>query len=345
MRTSEKYLVVILSVLFVFNVQAQDIHFSQYNNAPMLVNPANAGSIHGDYRAVLNYKNQWSSINNAYETFGLSYDRGFFKKEIHGGFLGAGVNIMRDVAGVTKLSTTIAGLSLAYHVPLNREQYLTGAVQTGMIQYSIDYGSFKWDNQYVGEAGFDQSISSGENYKIEDAFAGDLSAGLIWNYRSREAYLTANDGLSVNLGIAAFHLNSPLISFYADGSNRLNSRYVFHGNAFIGLPNTNLGVMPSSIFMLQGNQKECIIGSLLRYNIREASRHTNFMGSTSVAFGGGYRVGDAFIIDARFEKSGFMIGFSYDINTSPLKAATHGRGGMELSLIYTGFKSMSASKY
>src|ERR1044072_8988636 len=42
---------------------AQDLHFSQFMNSPLLTNPANTGFIPAaDYRLGMNYRNQWSSI-------------------------------------------------------------------------------------------------------------------------------------------------------------------------------------------------------------------------------------------------------------------------------------------
>ena len=45
------------------SLKAQDLHFSQFINAPLLTNPANTGFIpDGDYRLGAQYRDQWSSI-------------------------------------------------------------------------------------------------------------------------------------------------------------------------------------------------------------------------------------------------------------------------------------------
>ena len=53
--------------------KAQDLHFSQYFNAPLLINPANTGFAPDvDYRVGINYRNQWASITpNPYKTMGV----------------------------------------------------------------------------------------------------------------------------------------------------------------------------------------------------------------------------------------------------------------------------------
>ena len=46
-----------------FTCYGQDLHFSQFYNAPLSTNPANTGFIpDADYRFGLLYRNQWSSI-------------------------------------------------------------------------------------------------------------------------------------------------------------------------------------------------------------------------------------------------------------------------------------------
>ena len=48
---------------FYTNSTAQDLHFSQYFNSLLLVNPANAGFAPDvDYRVGINYRNQWASV-------------------------------------------------------------------------------------------------------------------------------------------------------------------------------------------------------------------------------------------------------------------------------------------
>ena len=65
---------IILSFILAVGANAQDIHFSQFYNAPLKLNPGNAGAFRGDLRVISNYRNQWSSINSAFKTYGFSVD-------------------------------------------------------------------------------------------------------------------------------------------------------------------------------------------------------------------------------------------------------------------------------
>ena len=94
---------------------AQDIHFSQYSMTPSLLNPALTGIYRGNHRAFLNYKNQWRGMGvpgATYATTLFSYDAGLFKKKFSNGYLGAGINAYKDMAGDLKIGTTQLNIAL-----------------------------------------------------------------------------------------------------------------------------------------------------------------------------------------------------------------------------------------
>ena len=74
-----KRLIFILFIIAIgFTATGQGIHFSQWYETPLLLNPANAGSYFGDYRANVNYRNQWATVGNSYKTIFASFDLGHF---------------------------------------------------------------------------------------------------------------------------------------------------------------------------------------------------------------------------------------------------------------------------
>ena len=84
MRTRIVLLILFFQVSGGFILQAQDLHFSQWFNEPLLTNPANTGFIpDADYRLGANYRNQWSSVmSEPYKTMSIWGDaqvmRGLF---------------------------------------------------------------------------------------------------------------------------------------------------------------------------------------------------------------------------------------------------------------------------
>src|SRR5215210_7762258 len=57
-----------LLILIASATKAQDIHFSQFFEAPLLRNPSLAGIFTGDVRVQGVYRDQWNSFTNAYRS-------------------------------------------------------------------------------------------------------------------------------------------------------------------------------------------------------------------------------------------------------------------------------------
>ena len=100
-------------------LHAQGLHFSQFYNAPMLLNPANTGLLqNSDWRVGTSYRNQWATVPVNYNTFSVFADLGAFRNNWETSWLGAGVAVWRDAAGVPVLALTPAAVSLASNRPL-----------------------------------------------------------------------------------------------------------------------------------------------------------------------------------------------------------------------------------
>jgi len=327
----------IISVVLIIAIQirctAQDIHFSQFNEAPMLLNPALTGSFNGDHRAILNYKNQWGSVAKPYQTYAFSYDAGLFKQRFQTGYLGIGISVFKDIAGDMKFGTSQANLSVAYHQELNDNNELAAGIQGGYTGRSLDPTGEEWDNQYDG-TGFNGNLSSGETSTFQNFSYGDFSGGLVWNYFSKEMYSTANNALKLNLGACVDHINQPKLSFYQIKNDKLFMKYTVHGGAWIGLKNTNTSIIPSFAFWKQGSSQEIMAGTMFRFRLKEESKYTGFVKESAFSLGGFYRVKDAAIACVQFEIGSWAFGVSYDVNVSGLKVASSGRGGLEVFMRY-----------
>jgi hypothetical protein len=68
----------VLLILFfgMSNLYGQDLHFSQYNENPSLINPALTG-VNSVFRASAVYKDQWRSATVPFKTFGVSIESKF----------------------------------------------------------------------------------------------------------------------------------------------------------------------------------------------------------------------------------------------------------------------------
>ena len=145
------------TALLVESVSGQNVHLSQFHQAPLLVNPALTGVFNGDQRAILNYRNQWASVADPFTTYAFSYDMSLFKEKGKNKYLGGGIYFFRDVAGDTKYSTTSANLSLSSIITLDGGHDLSVGLQGGFAQKSIDENSFQCladDEDHTSENGF-----------------------------------------------------------------------------------------------------------------------------------------------------------------------------------------------
>src|ERR1035437_7465710 len=99
-----KLLLVIVALCMICSKVAmgQSIHFSQYYNAPMLLNAANTGLMpENDYRLGMNYRNQWAAIPVPYNTFSAWGDckiGGNANNTNHNNWLGIGFAFFNDKA-------------------------------------------------------------------------------------------------------------------------------------------------------------------------------------------------------------------------------------------------------
>ena len=125
--------------------KAQDIHFSQFYNSPLNLNPANTGIFDGDYRFVGNLKNQWSTVPVPYNSSSLSADTRIKLKKNN---LGVGLLMNQDKPGDSRFKTFNTALSIAYHLTLDSDSshFLSGGIQAGVTSKSLNYSALSFNN-------------------------------------------------------------------------------------------------------------------------------------------------------------------------------------------------------
>ena len=325
----QKLILTLLCVAACCNGYGQDLHFSQFNQVPQLINPSLAGAFQGDFRGIMNYRDQWSSIA-PYKTYSLAIDGGLFKKKLTGKYLGAGLFIFQDIAGDSRLSTTQINLSLSSIIAVNKSHNISAGIQGGFSQRKLDAVGLQWGAQY-DDNGYAAGIATGEADAFENYAFGDFSLGLSWNYGKSTTNISSNDHLSANAGIAMYHLNKPE---QGPGLDKLNREFVAHAELTIGLKGTRIAVVPAALYLQQGQLHEINVGGMVRYTIKEESKYTGFIKETALLLGGYYRVGDALIPTCMLEVANFALGISYDVNISSLAEASNGAGGLEISFRY-----------
>lgn len=318
--------------------KAQDIHFSQYNAQPLVLNPALTGLNGCDYRMGAIYKSQWGSVSagNTYRTTSAFADIAMGKPTKFSNFAGAGLSLFSDQAGDLNYNTNKADLSLAYHLMLNNRstQSLSFGLQGGFGHRSINMSRALFDFDPVTGEPIQSSI---ENIDVQPMFWGDAGLGILYsNSPSQKS--------NYFFGLALHHLNQPNISSFTvnrSASERMYMKFTLHAGSLIPL-NDQLFIMPGFMILKQGPHNEIILTNYFKFK-------TNNMpyNNTAFYFGTLYRVGDAFVLATRADfNNGMNIHFSYDLNISKLTSASRINGGPEVAITYTGcFKRKNNDRY
>lgn len=318
---------IILLIIFIANLQialSQDLHFSQYFNSPLLVNPANTGFAPDvDWRLGINYRNQWAGVlANPYKTMGAWGDVQLFNNRFENGWMGLGVSILRDVAGSSNLSSTKAFVSVAYHQLIGYKSLLSGGFGIGAVNKRIDVSKLTFDNQWNGKF-FDVQIPSNEVFTNSSVWYPDFQAGLnyAW-FPSDKAY--------VNAGFSAMHLNKPNESFFSNSAtdSRLDVRYNFFLNGSFKL-NDQWIINPNIYVSELAKVNETVFGMNAHYNLSSD-------GNTELIGGLYCRLKDAVIPMIGYKFNDITVTVNYDATSSSLGTYTQTKGAYELSLVKTG---------
>jgi type IX secretion system PorP/SprF family membrane protein len=325
---------VILFCLGISVLSAQDVHFSQYNESPLLLNPAFAGLNDGDYRVYANFREQWPTVSNGntYRTFAGGADMAVGKITKYNSFLGVGISFFADQAGAINLNSDRASLSLAYHFMLNHKgtQELSAGLQGSFNYRGIDASLATFDSQWDPFTGSYDPNGIRETFARTRVIYGDAGLGGIYS-------AIFKNQINFYFGFALDHVNQPNISFDPSGQDvgpadgqRLYIKETFHGGMAIPL-NKRLSFLPGYMVLIQGPSHEFDFGGSLKTTVGDA------MSNTALLFGVQYRgVFDAVIGSVRLDIKGVSIGLSYDANISKLVPASHTIGAPEIAIVYQG---------
>ena len=330
-RTTLHFFTLCLLVVATLSVQAQDIHFSQFYMSPLNLNPAMTGVMNCNHRLVANYRNQWSSIlkNNAYNTYSASYDQKIPVGRYD--FFGVGGTLWGDKAGASEFATLQARMSGSYAKKMGgyrkKAHFLVFGADLGVSQRSIKSANLQWPSQNNG--GVFNPAAPGENIADPNFFFLDLSAGALW-------YSVLSKETNFYFGAAFSHLNRANQSFQ-EQNIPLYSKFTFHaGGEFMA--GQKFGLLPGVVTFFQGPSWQLNVGNSFKFLLGN-SRRFNQAFQLGVWARMAHKLQDkqlmdAIILSTRFDYEQFTIGFSYDINTSNLSAATNGNGSFEFSMLY-----------
>ncbi len=317
--------------LFATEVCSQDIQYSQFYANPFYLNPAMAGSTELT-RVGINFRNQWPALDQSFIAYSAYADH--FSKKYNSGF---GVIISGARESFSQSSTDEIGLVYSYRLRLGDKRFLHAGAQGSFLSRDVLF-----DQVILGtQLDIDRGVivgEPGEGFSGDSRFrAADLNAGLL--YYEEKFWL----------GVSAFHLLKPQISYLEINSNRLPIKYSLHGGVRFNLGPGNINdyfnntdqersVAVAFNYKSQGAFDQLDIGAefyfeplVLGFWYRGLPSKYNLPNNESL-------IG---LIGIEFE-SGLDFGYSYDYSISKLGQRVSG-GAHEVSVRYV-FSTQDPSK-
>jgi len=326
--------IILMISLFINDVKAQDIHFTENYASPMVVNPALTGLFNGGVRFTGIYRNQWSSITKdaPFETISSSIDFNLLPGAFANDQVSLGLMFYTDKAGDLNFSTNHINLSFGYASAFgdNDHHFLSFGLMGGFAQRSLDYTDARFGSQFDG-SGHNVLINSGEDMSNESITFGDAAAGMMYyyapNYRSNFFF-----------GVGLYHINRPTINFVeSNPDDRLHAKISLQVGGKIPL-GENFELAPSTYYFKQGPNTKMDIGTYASFIFEKARNNYKAVGLGVFSRLGGdeydFLGTDALMASMRIDLNELTLGVAYDFNISSLNRGTNGQGAIEIAAIY-----------
>lgn len=324
MKILKVLLFTIMGVLGVASLHAQDIHFTLFNYSPLTMNPASTGAFEGTFRVGGIYRDQWTTLNRGMRTPSFYIDapviQGFGKND----WVGVGITMYQDNAGVGNLQTNSFQLSGSYHLALDKRgnSMLTLGVQGGQVQKRVRNADdiLFADEISIGGGPLEESPDKRNLAESSDNNRPylDLGSGLIFTQR------LGNTG-HFRLGFAMMHLTRPRYGIFNQAS-RQEFRYNAHAELRTDV-SANAFIAPTAVFSKMGKAYEIVGQAWGGVYLNEAR-------DLALRFGLGYRWGDSGQALAGIDYKNLRAAIGYDLNFSQLAPAINRQGGFEIGVAY-----------
>ncbi|MFN3402544.1 MAG: type IX secretion system membrane protein PorP/SprF [Cytophagaceae bacterium] len=321
---------ILLTIIYIFVhtlLFGQDFQLSQFYSAPSLLNPGLAGAS-GGTRVGLNARNQWSLIGHPIKVNALSLDHYF--SDFNSGI---GIVAITEKAGSGALKNQKLGLIYSYNLSISDKWKLRTGLQFAFASRSLNSADLLFGDQIHQDAitGTQETISG---RMVKNYF--DFSGGTVL---SRENFW---------IGLSAFHLNNPNVSFTERTSElplllSLQGGYKFiieSGSVKNSYDQSNeKSLTPTFLYKAQGAFRQLDLGVYMDFEpVVLGVWYRGVPGNEMLSSKGR----EAVVLLAGATYKEFRFGYSYDITVSKLSVTNSG-GAHEISCSYV-FKEKQSRK-
>ncbi len=303
----------ILSISFVCS--SQDMQFTQFNAAPLYLNPGFTGATI-EHRLATNYRNQWTAIPGHFVNYTFAYD--YNLTEFNSGL---GLLFAKEKAGTGGLGSTEIGLLYSYHFKIDKKILIQPGLKFNYITRSLDFSKLVFNDQLArGGSGF-----TTDDIEFDNVSYMDITAGLLIYSQKFWA------GVSFN------HINEPNQSLTRDESP-LFMKFSAHGGYKFDLSEGGRKSLNTSflnaVVHYKAQQKFDQFDLGLYYTREPFTYGVWYRGIPGLKSYKGVANNDALAIILGYKVIDYNlnIGYSYDATVSRL--GFNSAGSHEISLIY-----------
>lgn len=315
------FFVFLLLFLIKFEAKSQDIHYSQFYNSPLNINPALTGVFNGDVRVIGSLRDQWRQVPVPYTTFSGSYDMKYIPKKSDKYFLGFGGIFNYDQAGDSKLNLTDLNLSGSYNYLVNNNNVLSIGAMLGVASEGFNENDLTWSNQWNGLT-VEPGRGSGEIFATNRFTYLETGVGANYRYQSDSSRTYAN------IGAGVFHLTQPISGVIDLGEPRLPIRTALSAELNFQLANA-FDIQGHFLSQFQGPYSEYVLGGLAKLFVNQDKGKL-----FRIDLGASYRTSGFVAPTLGFQYNQIYVGASYDINLGEFNQSITPNGGPEVHVRY-----------
>ena len=300
-------------------VRAQNLSFINYNEAPVMYNPAMLASINRA-QVTLTYRNSklTTDVNNVSALLGLQMPLGVYTKKLNlGTFCISAFDDHSNYAPSIKKT----GVAFAYSQPveLTPRSFLSIGLQCNVYEKRLNINNFTTGSQWNNNLGFDPSLANNEEQFNNRFNQFSFNSGLYWQLNGN------NNRTKAFAGASLYNINRPNESFVGN-ENKQPWRYLLHGGYTIG-ENYLGNIMADALWLSQEKQKVAGLG--LKAGMYYGSSTS---GIGEIAVNTRFFSNNTLMIGVSLEQNWFALGISYDFLTIQSVSSDYHSNAMEIFL-------------
>ncbi len=306
------------------NLFAQDLNQTNTRYFPLYLNPALTGHFQGNYRIGGTFRDQGKEfMHQGYKTINLYLDSPISISFGKYSWIGAGIQLYKDVAGELPFTTTGAIVNFAYHFAFDKKykNVFSIGIQYGNLIRKIDDTKIRLESDYIN-SGVQNDRIRFANFKKQFS---DINIGIL--YRKK-----FNKNNFFDLGFSVYHLPKPGKNILL--VNQPDLRFTFHSGLRY-LITERFIIKPRIIMSFSKNAYNIMPQIKTFFDLNKKKKNDNM-----IYAGLGYRINDAILLMFGMRYKKLDVGIAYDITVSSAAQYNNNHGGLEIGI----FKIINISK-